>query len=210
MHRRALIELLPIAGSAVVAVACAAACLAFVQGCSLKNCESSLVWLGNAPPGNPPDGTKYDLPPPERHVLAGGTTWESMPIDGDYLDFPGERTYIFNPFLDGFTGPYTNIIPYVSSDPQPALNNSNFVIAAGNLAEVHGVNSGGFAIQNDSCAHYYLRVVVTREAPPPDASTPDGSSDGGVDEPSVDAGDASAPEGGLDGASLDAADAGGS
>jgi hypothetical protein len=194
--------------SIVAACAASAGAVVALGGCPLKNCDGSWVFLGNTPDAAPPEGTTYGAELPFEHAV-DETTWESVPIDGTYLDFPGQRVYVFAPFLDKtpsgqpFTGPYTNIVAYVSADPQPSLNGSNFTIASGNLAEVVGVTTGGFAVHNDTCAEYYLRVVATRAAPDGGAPAP----------PPVDASaDAAAGmgDGGGDGGDLDAADAGGS
>jgi hypothetical protein len=92
-------------------------------------------------------------------------TWESGPLDGTYLDFHGERTWIFNP--SGWMGsrvPAT-FNAYLSLNPQPnAEGGDGFAQPAGNLAEITAFPvDGGYQVQvlNDTCAQYYLRVVIT-------------------------------------------------
>ena len=216
-------ETMSLVASAVAAVACAAGALALAQGCSLKNCEATNVWI--QPPTAPPPpaaafATAMDIPPGEGPVDDGVckkngtcTTWQSGPIDGVYLDFPGQRTYAFFPLgNDGFTPPYSSITAYVSADADPTHTpGSNFTIGTGNLAEVQGDTEGGFAIHNDTCAQYYLRVVVTRVVPQ-DGGAAVGPADAAVDgddadlEAGFEAGDADL-DAGVD-ATRDAADAG--
>jgi len=95
----------------------------------------------------------------------GPDEWESAPIAGTpYLDFHGERTWIFNP--SGWVGarqPVT-VTAYLSLVQQPnADGGSGFANASGNLAEYTVLPvAGGWQVQvlNDTCAQYYLRVVV--------------------------------------------------
>jgi hypothetical protein len=97
--------------------------------------------------------------------LAGGDpdVWESGPVTGTYLDFHGERTWVFNPI--GWMGsrePY-GYEAYLSLDPNPDPDGGGFSNPAGNLAEytVTAV-SGGYQVSvlNDTCAQYYLRLVL--------------------------------------------------
>jgi hypothetical protein len=95
----------------------------------------------------------------------GTDVWESGPITGTYLDFHGERTWVFNP--SGWMGnrePYL-VNAYESLDPNvPADGGGSFAEPAGNLGEVIPVKVGdGWQVQllNDTCAQYYLRVVLT-------------------------------------------------
>ena len=92
-------------------------------------------------------------------------TWESGPLDGTYLDFHGQRTWVMNP--SGWVGdrePATFDV-YLSLNPVPNSDGgAGFADPAGNLAQITAVPSGGgYQIQvlNNTCAQYYLRVVVT-------------------------------------------------
>jgi hypothetical protein len=96
------------------------------------------------------------------------STWESGPLDGTYLNFHGERTWIFNP--SGWVGDRvpTLITPYLSLIAQPnaeggAPGYAGFTLGPGNMAEITAFPSGGgYQIQvlNNTCAQYYLRVVI--------------------------------------------------
>lgn len=97
-------------------------------------------------------------------------TWESNPIDSGWLPFPGQREWIMT-LRDAKTsariaGQVLQITAYVSS------NNvgSDGTLAGGNLAEVRMVTSNVIGVRNDTCADYFVRVVVTSR-PLPDGGT---------------------------------------
>jgi len=107
--------------------------------------------------------------------LAGGDpdVWESGPITGTYLDYHGERTWLFDP--SGWMGSRVpiNVFAYPSFAPN-ANEDGGFATASGNLAEywVEEVGDGyQIKVLNDTCAQYYLRVVV-EYAPYPAGTTP--------------------------------------
>jgi hypothetical protein len=87
--------------------------------------------------------------------------WESSPIEGTWAPFPAMVTETFDvssvfpscptPMLD---------TPQLSPDPMPTVAGSNYAWAAGNLAEVVGMGPTSVTIFNDSCADYYVRVVI--------------------------------------------------
>ncbi len=108
---------------------------------------------------------------------SGGTTdkvhqtYESAPISGPYLDFPGGRTYRF---FHGLAGVPQNVIPYFSFDayPTPPDNPGGLVIGAGNQATIEAVNTTYIDIRNDTCSDVRLRIYA-------DAPLLTSSSDGG-------------------------------
>jgi hypothetical protein len=94
--------------------------------------------------------------------------WESGPVDGTYLDFHGERTWVLDP--SGWMGsrkPF-DYEAYLALSPQPnAEGGSGFAQSAGNLAELTLSQVGDawqVEVLNDTCAQYYLRVVLTYPA----------------------------------------------
>jgi hypothetical protein len=121
----------------------------------------------------------------------GRDVWESGPVTGTYLDFHGERTWVFDP--SGWMGdrePY-QFDAYLSLDPGiPADGGGSFAQPAGNLAEVIPVRVGNawqVQVLNDTCAQYYLRLVLTYPDPSPGVVdtgtcvTSAGSSDAGAE-----------------------------
>lgn len=100
--------------------------------------------------------------------LLDANTWESGPLDGTYLDFHGERTWGFNPSGWMGTREPAQINAYLSLNPAPnAPGGAGFAQSAGNLAEITVTRAAdGFhvQVQNDTCAQYYLRLVITYAA----------------------------------------------
>ncbi len=132
-------------------------CLAFViaiwttiaaTGCNTHQCDPSTVVITQ---------DTWD---------AGGVTalgedglvqWQSNPIDGPWLDFPGQRTYTVY-FPQPFASP-----PEISIEIAADLSDaqSNFVVGPGNLAQLSAPTRQSITILNPSCAEYGLRVVAT-------------------------------------------------
>ncbi|MDP9034963.1 MAG: hypothetical protein M3O50_09150 [Myxococcota bacterium] len=131
-----------------VLLACAAAAS---EGCTTHQCDSDTV---EAPPGIV-------------RVNGQDVLWESGPLiptgdGGAWLDFRGQRTFVFHfppPFAEDTE--ITGFAPYVSasadaSDP----TNPNFILASGNLAEVTSLSGTGISVMNATCAPYFLRLEV--------------------------------------------------
>jgi len=94
-----------------------------------------------------------------------------------YLDFPSGRRYRL--FHD-LAGVPTLIVPYVSFSPTPVLDDSGFTISPGNQTVIHRITDEYIDVENDTCTHFYLRVVASVD----DFTTPSGvdagvSQDGG-------------------------------
>lgn len=122
---------------------------ALAPGCYGRNCEGEV--------------TEYGLGPSEGRML-DETTWESSPLDGQWLPFPQQRIWIFDIAAIGDRSPEA-VIPYVSAQQNPIAEGGNFTIAAGNLAEVSAATRGRVVVKNGTCADYFLRVWV-KAAPP--------------------------------------------
>jgi hypothetical protein len=182
-----------------VSVACAGGAwgvLSTQTGCQLQgSCDADMVYVPSFPPGV--TSAPYVTAQPFQ-ADAGifhtsiGDLWETSPIDGQWMDFPGQRTFLIYPQLpDGgpFLGPYTFPDIEVSADPSPEANAaSNFAPSAGNIAEISVLPDGGlngFQVTNDTCSPYFLWMQVAQEnAGAPNAgadAAADASADGGAD-----------------------------
>lgn len=85
--------------------------------------------------------------------------YESAPVTGPYLDFPGGRTYRFVHHLGGVPTPTA----YFSFDEYPG--SAGFVQASGNQATYTAVTSEYIDVRNDTCSD--VRIRVTAEVPVP-------------------------------------------
>jgi hypothetical protein len=90
-------------------------------------------------------------------------TWESGPVDGTYLDFHGGNNWLLDPSAAMGKRAPVGFSAFLSLDPNPyAPNASGFAPSAGNLTEFHpAANPWQVNVLNDTCAQYYLRVVLT-------------------------------------------------
>ncbi len=127
--------------------------VASASGCYGRNCDGSVLVYGR----EPGEGR-----------LLQADLWESSSIDGVWLDFPKQRAWVFNLHDLGDRVPQV-IIPYVSAQADPVHEGGNFTIAAGNLAEISGVQSNQVIVHNGTCADYFLRLTVEAA---PRATTP--------------------------------------
>jgi hypothetical protein len=199
--------------SFLLAVVGAGAATLSLAGCPLKNCEATFRDY-NVRPGATPTASQGLLPGSSGFV--DDVTWQSGSDTDQWIDFPGQRVAYFYPsdLPDGgrvpFPGPY-EYETYVSADQTPTPYVTNFTIATGNLAELNVVPDGDgpgnwkVVVHNDTCAPYFLRLVLRR--PQADAGlTPPAPTDASTDgAPIPDASDASALDAGTD-ASPDAPD----
>ena len=85
-----------------------------------------------------------------------------------YLDFSGQRTWVLDPSPWMGSREPIGFQAYLSFEPEPnADGGGGFALAAGNLAEFTSTEVGGVwqvSVLNDTCAQYYLRVVLTYAA----------------------------------------------
>jgi hypothetical protein len=137
--------------------------VAFASGCYGRNCDGSVLVFGH----DPGEGR-----------LISPDLWESNPIDGIWLDFPKQRAWIFDLHDLGDRVPQ-KITPYVSAQADPNHEpGGNFALAAGNLAEISGVQNDQVIIHNGTCADYFLYLTVEAAPRAPTSSTP--STDSGA------------------------------
>jgi hypothetical protein len=106
---------------------------------------------------NPPCETSDS----EAVTYDGGTqangVYESSPIDGQYLHFPGGRRYELRHGL-GTTPQLISI--FVAFEEFP-LKENNISPAAGNQAVIEVVDSEIVQVRNDTCDDLYVRVVAS-------------------------------------------------
>ncbi|NOU31680.1 MAG: hypothetical protein HOO96_27580 [Polyangiaceae bacterium] len=114
--------------------------------------------------------------------LVDADTWESGPIDGEWLRYDHRMLIAFDTSLLGTRLP-DSVLVYISADKRP-LQGGSFTIAGGNVADITIGGPGAVYVKNNSCAEYYIRLVVHAPPQAPDA--------GATDAGSGDAGDASA------------------
>ncbi len=148
--------------------------IATASGCYGRTCEASVKTWGL----NPGEGRLID---PD--------TWQSSALDEPWLDFPGQRTWIFDMRDLGGRMPQT-FFPYISASASPGATGGNFTLGGGNLAEISGASPGRVAVRNGVCADYFLRLVVEAAPYPPSLpnETRDAEVDGEGDDAAVDAG----------------------
>jgi hypothetical protein len=143
--------------------------------CATHACDGSFV---NDVRQDPPDSGRYVV-----GKMVDEDTWESNGLDEPWFDFPGQRTYWFNtPQLLGREP--VEMLAYITTVDNPNQSvprgspPDNYTLASGNVAEFLDYRGDHFQVKNDTCGHYFVRVVV-RVAPVNDAgATPlDAASD---------------------------------
>ena len=143
----------------------------FGVGCFGHTCDGDALSWGR----NPGEGR-----------LINADTWESSPVNGEWLAFPHRRLWNFELRDLGLDRTPDVTVVYVSAERDPLHANTNFVLAAGNIAEQSGADKGRITIANGTCGDYYLRLVVTATPRPP--ATPATSSAPAAPESRGDAG----------------------
>jgi hypothetical protein len=140
-------------------------------GCYGHTCDGDIILFGR----NPGEGHLIDA-----------DTWVTGPIDGRWLDFPHQRAYFLEMKDLGNRTPY-EVQAYVSAQADPSHDEGgNFTIAAGNLTEVFQPSPGKVNVKNDTCADYFLYVVVRAPPRAPSGASPttpatDAGADAGTD-----------------------------
>jgi hypothetical protein len=159
------------AGMAGLGLAVAIAAPSAATGCTTHQCDEDYI----------------DLDPPDAAGLVGNletftntdfAIWESSPVDGPWINFPGQMTYFFE--LPQYFTPGTQPQVWIATDPIPDdLDGSPTTVpAAGQLAEMFAYVNGGFKITNGSCVRYYLYITIPGTYSPPPPPAPD---DAGAD-----------------------------
>jgi hypothetical protein len=165
-----------------LALVAATAMLVFVtQGCFGNECEGDVF----------PLDTEYGL----EGDLVDETTWESVPMDErnetdqsgrKWMDFPARRTWrvAVPEWIDGTAvpRPIVAMTGYVSFGERPnklvhcgadyCAPADNFTEGTGNIVEFKSIANGRVRVTNDTCSHFYLRLVLHAGPPVSDASPP--------------------------------------
>jgi hypothetical protein len=168
----------------VVVGAAAATLVVTTPGCFGDECKGDVY----------PQGTEYGLG--MEGDMVDPDTWESVALDekqvgeGHYwMDFPAHRTWrvAVPKWIDGSIAPrpIAEMHGYVSLGPRPNLQvycggdhcdaADNWTEGSGNILEFTPVGNGRVHVTNDTCTHFYLRLVL-RAAPAVDAGLPDAQS----------------------------------
>ena len=112
-------------------------------------------------------------------------TWESNPMSGDWMEFGGQQYWTIPLGKLGYREPDW-IVGYISSQQKHIVLDANgnkivrtFTTAGGNVFELSNVNNLSITVHNNTCAQYFLRVVIHARPSKPslDAGT-DSSTDG--------------------------------
>ena len=101
----------------------------------------------------------------------GLTRWESSPLKGKWLFFPRNSGLNFDPRdPDGgrIVGEITSTVAWISVCENPVATGCNYVVASGNNAEFTVTSSGTFWIKNNTCADFWIRVVMESDGVGPD------------------------------------------
>jgi len=110
-------------------------------------------------------------------------TWESGPIDGAWLDFRHNKTWLLH-FRDGVTqqtiqGTVYEPLVWIAPEAEASAPGGQYVTAGGNLAEWSTASDAtSLNLHNDTCADYFFRVVVHAS---PDGTPPDAGADASQD-----------------------------
>jgi hypothetical protein len=110
----------------------------------------------------------------ERVVTTGTVTegvaesvFETSPPEGPFLPFNGQT---FLHVQHGLKTKHVRVTPYLSFSEYPLTpGNGGYSLAAGNQAVIEKQDENEVLIKNDSCANYWIRVVVTATNVGPDA-----------------------------------------
>jgi hypothetical protein len=139
---------------------------------------------------------------PCRGRILDDKTWELVPMQGEeWVEFPAQRNWII-PLRDAKTGKklegeVIEVNTWIATEKKPFWQ----TISGGNLSEYgpqYGPDVTRIQVHNDTCAPYFLRVLVRTTGPAPkDGGSEDASTDALADAPS------DAPDGGAADASAD-------
>lgn len=138
--------------------------LALVAGCYTHVCDGDLVRYGRGA---------------NEGRLIDANTWESNAIDTPWLPFPHQRVYEVDLAALGDRAP-TVVLPYISANPNPIATGDDFTLGSGNLSKIYGATKARVVVKNDTCADYYLRLVVEAAPNPPAPPTSDAGAEGGT------------------------------
>ena len=109
--------------------------------------------------------------------LTSSDAWQSGPLESDWLELmPRGGLNIYLERWDKETRPVVEMHAYISESPHPATS-GNFTEGTGNVAEFSHATPGHVWLFNDTCAHFYVRVVLRGGRPLSDGGPLDAASD---------------------------------
>jgi len=163
-----------------------------MPGCFGRECDGDEQWWG---PSDDLYAAYLDAGPDAAFVdprnlqghLVDENTWESNAINEDWLSYLHERAWHFQyPQLGGRQP--DQITAYISAVVNPNKTGDTQTAGGGNVAKFIGVLPDIATLKNDTCADFFVRVVV--HVPPfPDAgSVQDASIDASPSDAAPDAG----------------------
>ncbi len=168
-------------GSCVAVIASLGVTSLLMPGCYGRQCDGDeLSW------GPPRDVYDRDVdasvdaaaePRMAQGHLIDENTWESTAINDDWLAYLHERTWhVYYPQLGGRQP--DQITAYISANVNPTKTQDSLTAGGGNVAKFFGVLPDVATVRNDTCADFFVRVVV--HVPPyadagSDAATDSGS-----------------------------------
>jgi hypothetical protein len=160
---------LALAGAAVAWLVLGTMAVATTTGCYGRECDPGPV-IEFTTKRTLPDGARVD--DTWCGEFLGPELWESSPADADWIDYP-PRSFI-HVFLQNWSDegrPFVEVHAYISEVRHPVCNGdgcetaNNFSEATGNLAEWTRTTPGSIFLANDTCAHYYVRIVLRAGRP---------------------------------------------
>ncbi len=185
-RRRGRLALAACGVTTTAAMACALATAAVTPACLTRACD--------------PSQELYGLKEGEGRLL-DEDTWESSPLDGKWLPYPHQRTWVlfYGAYMKGRTP--SSVEVFLSADERPNQAGSNFTQGGGDVVKMYNVTSDSMGLVNGTCADYFVRVVVKAPRFPAEAgagaidagaaaSPADGGADASLDDARADASDA--------------------
>ncbi len=130
-----------------------------------------------------PSQKTFGLEPGEGRLL-DEDTWESSPLDGKWLPYPHQRTWViyYGGYMKGRKP--SSIDVFLAADERPNQAGSNFTVGGGDVVKMYNVTDDSMGLANGTCADYFVRVVVHAPRAAADAGATDATD-------ATDAGDAS-------------------
>jgi hypothetical protein len=91
---------------------------------------------------------------------ADRTYYETNAWNQSFVDFPAGRRWAFRHGLGQLPREITSYLG-LSADPLPVNSNGFVAESAGNQVLIEGVDSETIRVRNDTCEHFYLRLVAS-------------------------------------------------
>ena len=103
---------------------------------------------------------------------ADRTIYETNAWDASFVDFPAGRRWAL---VHGLSQTPIELRSYLAFKPNPLPTDGKGFVAesAGNQVLIEGVDETSIRVRNDTCEHFYLRLVATT------VPAPDGTGGGG-------------------------------